>query len=320
MMDLQAVLEAQLNDSGCGFSIGSFGAVAEFFRREDEPASIDFNNGLTVSTDRGAIRICLHEDVQAVAYETLSSRKNYWLHGLALCMPTASGESHCRTSVTELGHDVDAIRSDGRNDLLFDMGLGAPNVDFCVRTSDPDLIETLRQAVGKSLLAGDSDTMASIIHASPHRVAVSNLGRVEVYQAIGYKRTPEGPHTHVLPKLLRAGRTHDAKVPIPSGYLPCVNVYPASPLFDTLGEPRAYDRTSHLAFEALLQQWGADEYVRQKAMIAKAIREELEPASFSMPKNRLRRSAVRIALRQLAFDHALSDQASRWRGYFDPAH
>lgn len=319
-MDLQAVLETQLNDTGCSFSIGSFGAIAEFFRREDEQAETDHKEGLTVSTDRGAIRICLREDVLPVAYETLSSRKNCWLHGLALCLLNADGAASSRTSVAELGYDVDAIRSDDRHDLLFDLGLGAPNIDFCIRTSDPDLIEILRQAVGKPLLAGDSDTMASIINASPHRIVLSSLGRVEVYQAIGHERTPEGPHTHVLPKLIRSGRTHDAKIPIPSGYLPCVNVYPASPLFDNLGEPRAYDRISHLAFDALLKRWGANEYVAQKDLISRSIREEIEPASFRLPKNRLRRSAVRIALRQLAFDHAISDQVSRWRGYFDPEH
>ncbi len=319
-MDLEAVLEAQLNDAGCGFSIGSFGAVAEFFRREDEQVSAGSNDKFTVSTDRGAIRIRLRNDVQPLAYETLSSRKNYWLHGLALCLPIAEGAGSARIRITELGDDSDAIRSDDRHGVLFDLGLGAANVDFCVRSSDPDLVKILRQAAGSSLLAPDSDTMKKITHASPHRVVLSSLGRVEVYQPIGHERTPEGPHTHLLPKLIRTGRTHDAKIPIPRGYLPCLNVYPASPLFDNLGVPRAYDRSSHLAFDALLKRWGANDYVAQKDQILRSVREEIEPASISLPRNRLRRSAVRIALRQLAFDHAISDRVSRWRSYFDPDH
>lgn len=319
-VDLKPVLQAQLTDTSCSFSVGAFGAVAEFFRREDEQHSVDSKEPLTVSTERGAIRICLHDDILPVAYETLSSRKNFWLHGLALCLPSVHGKSSGRSSVTELGCDVDAIRPEDRRDLLFDIGVGATNIDFCIRTHDPDLIDVLRRAAGKSLLNEGNDTMLKIIAASPHRIVSCRLGRIEVYQSIGHERTPEGPHTHVLPKLLRSGRTHDAKIPIPNGYLPCVSVYPASPLFDELGEPRAYDRASHLAFEALLNKWGSKEYVAQKDQVSRSILDEVEPESFSLPGTRLRRSALRIALRQLARDRALSERVSHWRARFDPEH
>jgi hypothetical protein len=48
-----------------------------------------------------------------------------------------------------------------------------------------------------------------------HRVFLSRVGRAEVYQAIPLPdaKRPDGPHTHVLPKLLRAGRTHSANDP-----------------------------------------------------------------------------------------------------------
>ena len=44
--------------------------------------------------------------------------------------------------------------------------------------------------------------MAVILAASPHRVFVSRVGRIEVFQAIpsANGKSPEGPHTHVLPK------------------------------------------------------------------------------------------------------------------------
>jgi len=317
---LRPILETQLSDPSCSFSIGAFGAIAEFFRRDDEPRRVDLEESLTVSTNRGAIRVCLHEDVLPVAYETLSSRKKFWLHGFSLCLPSVAGNSNGRIGVTELGRDVDAIRPADRGDLLFDLGLGVANLDFCIRTNDVDLIKVMRRAVGTPLLGEDNGTMVKIVEANPHRVALSRLGRVEVYQAIGHERTPEGPHTHVLPKLLRSGRTHDAKIPIPGGYIPCLSVYPASPLFDKLGEPRAYDRASHLAFDALLKRWGAQDYVAQKDEISQFIRDEIDPASFKLPKNRLRRSAVRIALRQLACDDLFGPRVSRWSERFDPDH
>jgi hypothetical protein len=225
--------------------------------------------------------------------------------------------SERRNGVTELGPDSGAIRRSDRADLLFDMGLGTANVDFCVRTGEAALIAALRKARSSSLLAPGSEVMEHIVAASPHRVALSKLGRVEVFQAIGRYKTPTGPHTHVLPKLLRAGRTHDAKIPIPQGYLPCLNLYPPSPLFDILGEPKTYDGGSHAAFETLLAKWGQPQYVEQKGLLLHSLRKGIDPASFRTPATRLERSAVRIALRQLAHDDNLRERAALWRERFD---
>jgi len=315
--ELQHVLIAQLGDPDCSFSIGAFGAVAEFFRRDDENVSTIDGVPLTVVTKRGALRVALREDILPLAYETVSSGENRWMHGIALCLSSDAGKTTARNSITELGRDVDAIRQCDRHDLLFDLGLGTINVEFCIRTGDRELISKLHRYTGESILDADNDVMRTIIAVSPHRVVSSGLGRVEVFQAIGKHKTPEGPHTHVLPKLLRSGRSHDAKIPIPRGYLPCLNIYPASPLFDTLGQPKTYDRERHLAFSALLDKWGSSEYVAQKQSVILSIKDDVEPAAFPAPVTRLQRSAVRIALRQLAYDNTLNDRVRRWRECFD---
>ena len=109
--------------------------------------------------------------------------------------------------------------------LLFDMGMDSPYLHFCVRTGDEQLIEILRAGEGRSLFEPHNPTMAGIVEYSPTRVAVSRLGRVEVYQPIpaadGTQQTPPGPHTHVLPQLLTSKRTHAATSPIPAGLIPC---------------------------------------------------------------------------------------------------
>ena len=47
------------------------------------------------------------------------------------------------------------------------------------------------------------------------------MGRVEVFQPIPSPdgKSPEGPHTHVLPRLLAHGRLNAATVPVPDGWL-----------------------------------------------------------------------------------------------------
>ena len=95
----------------------------------------------------------------------------------------------------------------------------------CVATSAVQLFEPGNPA------------MSLILRHSPHRVFVTRAGRVEVYQPIPAHGgvSPEGPHTHVLPKLLAHGRTHAATEPIPAGWVSCAHSYPAHPLRDGYG-------------------------------------------------------------------------------------
>lgn len=237
-LDISTVISAHLRDTTSSFSIGSYGAIAEFHQSDDDAVARGAVDSLSVATERGAIDITLVDGVRPVAYETLSKRADSWQHGVAFCLPTAQASSSERRVLTELGPDVRAVRPADRQLILFDLGVGATNVDFCIRGANPTLLVKLRAATGNSVFDRDNTIMHDLITASPHRVVVSALGRVEVFQAIAIDRTPEGPHTHVLPKLLAGRRTHSANVPIPSGYLPCLNLHPASPVFDQFGNHR----------------------------------------------------------------------------------
>ena len=64
-----------------------------------------------------------------------------------------------------------------------------------------------RPAAGRMLQNGR--LMHRLPRLSPHRVFCCRMGRVEVYQPIPAPdgKSPEGPHTHVLPRLLAHGRS-----------------------------------------------------------------------------------------------------------------
>ena len=296
--DIAIVLAAHLRDATSSFSIGSYGAIAEFHQSDDDVVGRGAADSLSVSTERGAIEMTLVDGVRPVAYETLSKRADSWQHGVAFCLPMAQAVRSRRQVLTELGHDVLAVRLADRKSVLFDLGLGATNVDFCVRSADPMLLAKLRAVTGYSVFDRDNTIMHDVITASPHRVVMSALGRVEVFQAIATDRTPEGPHTHVLPKLLAGRRTHSANVPIPSGYLPCLNLHPASPVFDRFGVRKPFDRASWEAFDRLLNVWGLPDYNAEKVRTMTALRQGRDPELFAKPPTRLARSAMRIALRQ----------------------
>ena len=111
--------------------------------------------------------------------------------------------------------------------------------------------------------------MGIILATNPHRVFLSRLGRIEVFQPIPPPdgKSPDGPHTHVLPGLLRHRRTHAATEPIPDGLVPCAHVYPAHPAKDGMGQPRPFDRARHDAFQAILRSYGDPKFLALKQQV-----------------------------------------------------
>ncbi|MEM9012411.1 MAG: hypothetical protein AAGE18_14360 [Pseudomonadota bacterium] len=302
MRDLAEVLEHHLTDWQAGWNVGSFGAIAEFHQDAGEPAEIA--KPLERATSRGAIRIERTEDVRPVAWEALSKDPRRWQQGVALCLPEGEGSQAGRKVLTELGPDAAAIRPADREAILFDMGLDQRNIDFCVRTADPELIATLRGACGRALVEPGNPAMGAILAAHPHRVALSAIGRCEVFQKIGGPDTggtsPLGPHTHVLPKLMAAGRTHSAITPVPDGWIPGMSLHPGSPVMTPLGEDRDFDPVLFEAFQALLGAWGAPGIVETKARVWSALDSGAGPEPDALAKGRTVRAARRIALRQRA--------------------
>lgn len=316
--DIHNMLQQQLQDIDAGWSIGSFGAIGEFHQRPSDVLAQDDPDRLTRVTDKGGIRLdrARLADVTPIAFETLSPRPERWGQGLALCLPTDKAVAARRSLLTELGPDTEAFRPEDRNSILFDMGLDQPQIDFCVRTCDPELLAVLRAQTGRSLFEPDNPAMGAILKSHPARVVISPLGRVEVYQKIGGPDTggvsPDGPHTHVLPKLLRAGRTHSANTPIPDGLIPCAHVHPPSAVMGHCGEDIPFDPARFDAFQTLLDRFGLADYVATKTEVLSALAGSRSD-SLSEPETRVKRVAVRNTLRQQArlADHTADEDLAR---------
>lgn len=317
--DLDAVLRRYVADPTASWGLGTFGAVAEFHRTAEEPASIDTGATLQVVTERGALRISSTPDLRAFAYETSGHAGDSWSHVLTLCLPAARTAMHRREVLTECGPDHEALRPDDRAAVLFDLGLGTAQVDACVRTADAEALTCLRAGLGRSLFAPDNPVAPAMPRLSPHRVFICRFARLEVYQRIpGPNETPpEGPHTHVLPHLLRHQRTHPATVPIPDGWVPCLSLYPANPVLDALGHPRPFDHVAYEDFQSLLRCFGDPALVDLKEAVTEAVRAGREPDSCALPASRAGRVAVRVTLRQLAHTDGDCPVLPAWRQAFD---
>ena len=262
MYEIDSLIAAHLSDPSSSWSVGEFGVLAEFHHKDSGALGA---GRYTAATEGGAMRIKPLDDARILAYETPSPNPRLWNHGIAFCLPEGQARMDCRTGVTELGPDNEAIFEASRQELLFDLGLGRRSVNFCVRTADPALVELLRGAQGASVLERP-DLNSAIVAAGPARVVESRMARVEITNPIPPPGgvSPDGPHTHLMPDLIRRGRTHDANIPVPAGFLACLTLYPPHPARDAEGRERPFDARLHAAYQRLLEQYGDPDYVAAK--------------------------------------------------------
>jgi hypothetical protein len=312
------MLAGQLADSKAGWSMGTFGAIAEFTRDDDEAASLDrTGDAISVVTARGGLRLQADPGLRPIASETPT--KESWSHRIALCLPQADCAMSRRDVLSEIGPDREALRMQDRDGILFDLGLSTLQVDVCIRSPDADLTAALRNYAGRPIFAPDNDAMRLILAANPHRVFVSRIGRAEVFQPIPPPGgvSPDGPHTHLLPKLLAHGRTHAATEPLPDGWVPCAHLYPPHPLHDQHGRPRPFRSDAHTAFQALLDRHGDPASVDLKRQVVEAVSAGRAPAALQLPDDRAARAVIRVALRQLQAISAVSDALPAWIAAWD---
>jgi hypothetical protein len=307
------LLAAQMADPEASWSLGTFGAIAEFARDGDEPVELSrTNDDLAAVTARGGMRIASREHMRLFASE--STTRESWSQRVSLCLPENRCAMNGRSALTELGPDAEALRGQDRDAVLFDLGLGALQVDACVRVADSKVTAELLPHAGRSLFEPGNPAMMIILGASPHRVFISRLGRIEVFQPIppADGKSPEGPHTHVLPKLLRHRRTHSATEPVPDGFVPCAHLYPPHPTRDAVGRGRPFDGGRHAAFQSILRAFGDPAAVALKQRIIEAIAAGADPTAIAVTDQRFARTAVRVALRQLCVTDNGSPALALW--------
>jgi hypothetical protein len=131
--DQPELLAGDFFDTDTAWSIGSFGAIAEFMRHADEDVALQRADGaIAAVTARGGLRIAADEKMRPVASESLTTQSRS--HRVSLCLPEDICAMDQRTVLTEIGPDMDALRAQDRAAVLFDLGLGTMQLNACIRT------------------------------------------------------------------------------------------------------------------------------------------------------------------------------------------
>ncbi|MBS0222729.1 MAG: hypothetical protein JSR91_18530 [Proteobacteria bacterium] len=207
----ELIIQRHLADSGNGWSVGTYGAIAEFEYDADEPdLALDLET-LSVRTRRGALEIVSLQDVTPLALLDDTGRTRE----IAFCTTRVGAR---RTTITEL------------DEHTFDIGIAAPHVDMLVRLGHDhaNARAALRASRGLNLFAPGVAAGAVIAQTSPTRILASSIARVEVHQPIPPPggRSPDGPHTHLLPTFLAKNLDRAPGSPIPEGLYCGLSLYP----------------------------------------------------------------------------------------------
>ena len=200
---------------------GVYGAVAEFCIGAGERVEVVDSEGcLVATTARAAMRIHVSDHVRALAFA--NNRV------IVLAVPCGHAPAVENQGLTAIGPDIEAIRPNDREGYLYDFGLGFGCSGFGIRTTDPALRHVLDGCVGHKWPELLATAGRQILQASPPRVVINPVGRIEVSTPIPLPgtETPPGPHTHFLPPLLAAARETAPGMELPQAYAACVTYYP----------------------------------------------------------------------------------------------
>ena len=213
---------------GVSFSVGVSGVTAEFHAVPGERTVwTSAEEGITGTCSQASIEIVLEDGILAVPFDLASRRPGHRVRGCLLCKPDAGARM---AGNRKLRH------ADSEGDVeLFDVGAGAATVDALIMVDDPELVAALDEAEGERIVGTHHPALVKILEASPPRCFRSALARIIVTAPIATSKTSEGPHTHLLPNLID-GTTHDQRIGVPAGWLPCLAMHipDSDPAFSSL--------------------------------------------------------------------------------------
>ena len=209
--------------------VGCHGATAEFMFGADEPAEVSVEGALQAVTARAALRFTPRTDLRALQWHDPHAAGG--VRAIFIVIPRPRNVSAPSLLLTDCGPDATAIQSEHRGETLFDLGLGREHMRFAVRSADPVLNAALREATGLPFDALLQRCGKTLLERNPTRVVETPLGRIEVATPIPAPggKSPDGPHTHLLPGHLALQRATPAGVDLPEAYALCATFYPRNP-------------------------------------------------------------------------------------------
>lgn len=297
-----ALLKAMVSDPKFEVSIGAYGAVGQIAR---EPRLfVDAgSNQVVAATETSSVSLRWHAGLRTIAFEMLSSDPEGWNTAVAMCLPERDARMSARTQLTMVNQDTDSIFEANREKYTYDIGVGKPYADICVRAASGNLHELMGcESTGDFLgYLLERDDCVWIFDTA--------LGRIE---------TRDRRRRHLVPQLLATNDTHSRTAPIPAGFVPVGYAFPPNPR-----HPETEDAAgSHFLFQDLLDQFGVSEIVKLKRRVERALDVGEPVANLKTlldhpgPPTRMEIDCIRVALRQRRWLRG-GERSREWEEAFD---
>jgi len=301
------ILSNYLQHNDYAVSIGGYGAIAEYEGWPIELESTDSIINLFSKSEKGAFVATITPNNDLFAQESLSSNNRLWQQEIVVTEKRRGSTYGSDNKLKEVGQDDQSLTAEEKNHLLFNLGTGLDNSIFCIRTDDRELIAVLRNYVGKQITTEGHPAIESVVGASPTRVVISKVGRIEVYQKISRVRTPRGPHTHLLLELLKDKRTHSQKLALPPNAMPVFSFHP-----QRISRLSPQGTKSCQQFDRILKSFGNRDYFNAKIQMIRALRSGTLPFKLLSKSSSIEKTALRIALIQSKHYFPSGKLATNW--------
>jgi len=292
----QLLIDASVNTKSA-WAIVRDGVVAEFSLVDgDKPMRKLDGNTLIVDTSRAQLQLVFHEDIKPIVAETAAYRCSPWVQCIYLCVPEKVARMSARKVLTHLGSWENGYGE------LWDLGVGNDSLDACVVARDIQTHQTLKGKEGLSIIY-DSEFLGQIIKLSPARLFRTKFAHILVKQRIpSNTEQVDGPHTHLLPSIIRSG-TH-FPVPIPDNMRSLIQVDPIGSVIDGNGDYHEWNGLDD-EFQSLLNEYAGNDMSTKKYLQEKIIvllkNSDLDSIIEEYSSNE-RQDIVRIVIAQIVCD------------------
>lgn len=224
--DIRSFVMESLRENTGTWVFGLVGAVGEFRAAAGENVH-GWTNGdeIFATTMNAAVLFKVDDAVRALTFEPIDTPIEQ--SRIAFVVKRERGRPAIAEGLADLGADpAPLIANDAGH--LFDLGLRRKEARFCVRVRDGAARDALDRAKGMAFPESLHAIAEPLLADSPTRVIENALGRLEVQGQIPPPggKSPDGPHTHLLPDHLATGRAMPAGMDLPRAYLPGAIFYP----------------------------------------------------------------------------------------------
>lgn len=278
------------------------GIVAEFSIVPGDKSIKTFNsNVLKVDTNRATLCINFDDSMESIVAESGAHGCSPWTQNIYLCVQKEQAKMSCRDKLTSLGKfDNGTDKGD-----LWDLGVENETLDAYIIAKDKSTNELLKQKEGHYII-DDPHFLRELVLRSPPRLFQTKFAYIIVRQKIPLteKEELEGPHTHLLPPLIKSKKHFE--VPIPDDMIPIIQTDPFGSVIDGNGDFHAWNGLENDAFQTLLQKYGKPEYVALKNQMRQSIigcltRNEVSVIE-STYADKTKQDLIRITLAQIVCD------------------